>query len=178
MKNKRLEIFSRSATGRGASREGSLHGATISNDTGLPRKAAATTRSVSPPPPGIGPVNSAIASKGTVGSQAGSDATKDFASSPASENSALQSGDRAAGDFERDCGGTATNERNRPSGSRTTVNIPVTSSGGSDRLTSPSEFAGRSGRGLCRYSNSAGFHQPVARSRAQPGLPVRARCLR
>ena len=88
---------SRSASGRGASREGSLQGATTSKETGRPRNAAATTCRVSPPPPGIGPEKPAIASKGTRGSQTGSEATNDFASSPASEKSASQTGGAEVG---------------------------------------------------------------------------------
>src|SRR5664280_2254735 len=169
----------RNATACGASRDGSLHGATISNETGRPRKAAATTWSVTPPPPGIGPLKPAIESKGTGGSHAGSDAAKDFTSSPVSEKRVPHAGGaEAAAAGGKAWGGMATKDRRRPWGSRTTVSIPVTSRGGSDRCTAPSAFEGRSGRGLWRYSKLAGFHQPAARSRAHPDVPVLARWLR
>src|ERR1039458_6109347 len=139
---------------------------------GLPRHAAASTRTGFGGPLDKTPVQAARASQMPSGVHCGVAAEKRDMSRPAASNKRFQSGGGTVPDSLSTCGGTASNSSRRPCGSSITETMPETMGGGSPGSTVPNGNAsGTSGRGLWRYQNRiAGGCMLPNRCSQRPGV--------
>ena len=131
-------------------RSARLHGPTMSNATGRPRQEAASTWIGTSGDSMYAPSQDSRASKGSLGSQRGTDGVKRAGSRPAAAKSSFQSGAAAGpGEFST-CGGAARKRTSWPRASSPTATIPDTTNGGSFARTAMPSFRGTISRGLCR----------------------------